>query len=107
MKQNNCTLTAIMLIVGLTAALPVRAVDVETQQYNVNAAQKIVDKAQVKLDEATERVKRQNQRIAQEQAILKDLQKKQAATQTEYDQAKADLDVQQKALDEAWIGKKK
>lgn len=81
---------------------PALARDVETQQYNVGVAQDTLNKAQADLDAASEKVKLQKQRIAQEQAILKDLQKQQEAAKQEHHKAKANLDKQQKALDEAW-----
>lgn len=93
-------LSALLLaLVFCTSAL---ARDVETQQYNVGVAQETLNKAQADLDAASEKVKLQKQRIAQEQAILKDLQKQQEAAKQEHNKAKANLDKQQKALDEAW-----
>jgi septal ring factor EnvC (AmiA/AmiB activator) len=102
MKNRLYPLTTLVLTALLSTTFPARAVDVETQQYNVNAAQKGVDEAKAELDEASQRVKHQNQRIAQEQAVLKDLQKKQDAAKANYNKAKAELETHQKALDDAW-----
>lgn len=102
MKNYPLSLTSLVLASLLSASFSANAVDVETQQYNVNSAQKIVDKAKAILDEANGRVHHQNQRIAQEQIVLKNLQKDQAAAKANYDKARAELETYQRALDEAW-----
>lgn len=102
MKNSAYSLIPLALATLLSASFSAHAVDVETQQFNVNSAQKIVDKAKSALDEADARVNRQNQRIAQEQTVLNHLQKEQAAAKANYDKAQEDLTTYQQALDEAW-----
>lgn len=92
----------LLLLTLFTLNTSALARDVETQQYNVGVAQESLNKTQADLDAANEKVKLQKQRIAQEQAILRDLQKQQEAAKQEHNKAKANLDKQQKALDEAW-----
>lgn len=105
MKNLSHFLTSLMLASLLAIPVSASAVDAETQQYNVNAAQKVVDKAKAALDEADGRVNRQNQRIAQEQVVLKNLQQEQAAAKAKYDKAQEELAAYQQALDEAWKNK--
>ena len=102
MKTLSYTLEITALTALLTLGHSAGAIDLETQQYNVNAAQKNLDEARENMKAASEKVKQENQRISQEQAILKDLQKKEATAKAEFTKTKADLEAQQKALDEAW-----
>ena len=95
-------LSAFLLTFGLIG--PAAAKDVVTEQYNVAAAQKAYNEAQSDYDAASLLVTNQEKRVAQEQTTLKEQQKKQAAAKEKLNQAKAQLDRQQKALDKAWKG---
>lgn len=90
------------LFMSLLLSVTVQARDVSNEQYVVTEAKKNYDNAKSNYDAATVLVNEQKQRIAQDQAALKEKQKKQAAAKTKMIKAQALLDKRQKELNAAW-----
>jgi hypothetical protein len=72
------------------------------EQYVVTAAQKNYDLAKADYDASTVMVNDQKKRITQDQAILKERQKKQAMAKAQLVKAQALLNKRQKELNDAW-----
>jgi hypothetical protein len=90
------------LISVLIAAAPAQAKDIAIEQYKMTALQKEYGGAQSDYDTTTQLLKEQEKRVAQDQARLQDLRQKQAAAKAHLDKTKAELDREQKSLDQAW-----
>ena len=97
-------LTALYIAVLLMAFLApaVQARDVATEQYNVTAAQNAFDDTKSDYDATTQQLKDQEKRVTEAHAMLKALQKKQAAAKLNLAKAKLKLDKENKALSRAW-----
>lgn len=91
-----------LLFMSLLLPVSVQARDVSNEQYVVTEAKKSYDQAKSNYDAATVLVNEQKQRIAQDQAVLKEKQKKQAAAKIKLAKAQALLDKRQKELNAAW-----
>jgi septal ring factor EnvC (AmiA/AmiB activator) len=100
-KLNQCLSIALLGFISLSSTL-VLARDVATEQYVVTAAQKDYDNAKADYDATTVMVNDQKNRIAQDQAILKEREKKQAEAKAKLVKAQALLDKRQKELNDAW-----
>ncbi len=84
--------------------LPVLAVadELTDRQYSVTQAQKQYELEKARYDDATQLVNEQKQRVAQDQALLKERQKKQATAKTKMLAAKKKLDQENSRLKQAW-----
>jgi len=92
----------LFLLLGLITTQTALARDVSNEQYVVTAAQKNYDNAKAAYDASTVMVNDQKQRVAQDQAILKERQKEQAAAKAQLAKAQALLEKRQKELNSAW-----
>lgn len=101
--MTKLTIRHLLLPIALTLpATPVQAEDPVTEQYNMAVVRKEYDAAQAELDAAKELVQQQEKRVAQEQARLKELQKKQSSANARLARIRPKFEQQQKALDKAW-----
>lgn len=83
-------------------ALPVFADKLTDRQYSVTQAQKQYEIEKARYDDVTQLVNEQKQRVAQDQALLKERQKKQAAARTKMLAAKKKLDQENSRLKQVW-----
>lgn len=102
MTHNTRKYHLLFLLFSLGAAQTTLARDVSNEQYVVTAAQKNYDNAKAAYDASTVMVSDQKQRIAQDQAILKERQKEQAVAKAQLIKAQALLEKRQKELNSAW-----
>lgn len=86
----------------ITLSSPVMAQDVSTEQYVFTTAQKDYELAKADYDAATVMVTEQEQRIAQDEAILKERLTKQATAKQNLEKAQELLDKRQQELNRAW-----
>ncbi|MGZ8982470.1 MAG: hypothetical protein ACXW11_00780 [Methylotenera sp.] len=91
-----------LLLLGLISSAPVLARDVSNEQYAVTTVQKEYDQAKADYDAATVLVNDQKRRVAQDQALLNELQKKQAAAEAKLVKTTASLDKRKAELNSAW-----
>jgi len=92
----------IVLMLGFLLASPLLAKDVATEQYNVSVARKQYNDARSEYEVITEMAEAQAVRVAQEQARLDELGKRQKAAKASLDIAKGKLKQREQALDKAW-----
>lgn len=90
------------LLLALLISVPVLANELTDRQYSVTEAQKIYDLEKTRYEDATVLVNEQKQRIAEDQALLKEREKKQAAAKAGMVKAKAKLDSENRQLNKAW-----
>lgn len=102
MTHNIIKLHLLFLLLGLGASQTTLARDVSNEQYVVTAAQKNYDNAKAAYDASTDMLNDQKQRVAQDQAILKERQKEQATAKAQLTKAQALLEKRQKELNSAW-----
>lgn len=102
MTHNIKKLPLLFLLFVLTSTHIALARDVSNEQYVVTAAQKNYDHAKAAYDASTVMVNDQKQRVAQDQAILKDRQKEQAVAKAQLTKAQALLEKRKKELHSAW-----
>jgi len=98
MSMKHC----IMLILGVLTAEPLMAKDVATEQYNASVAREQYNDARSEYESVTELAEAQAGRVAQEQARLDELRKRQKAAKARLDIAKGKLKQREQALDKAW-----
>ncbi len=84
------------------AVLPVFADELTDRQYSVTQAQKQYDLEKTRYDDATQLVNEQKQRVAQDQALLKERQKRQAAAKAKMLEARKKLDMENSRLKKSW-----
>jgi predicted nucleic acid-binding Zn-ribbon protein len=92
----------IALLLGLLAVQAVMAKDAATEQYNVSVAREQYNDARSEYESVTDLAEAQAGRVAQEQARLDELRKRQKAARTSLDIAKGKLKQREQALDKAW-----
>ena len=92
---------AVLLAFALSTA-PALARDITREQQAAYDARLHLEQASADLEDTTKQIEAQNKLLEREQARLKALQDKQVAAQKEVENAKADLAVKTKILDEAW-----
>ena len=83
-------------------ALPVFADELTDRQYSVTQAQKQYELEKARYDDVTQLVNEQKQRVAQDQALLKERQKKQATAKAKMLEAKKKLDQENSRLKQVW-----
>lgn len=91
-----------LLLLSLSFTLPATARDITMEQTSASAARNEMENAQADYDEATQRISDQEKRVAQDQALLKEQQEKQAAAKIRLKNAKVELDKKLQVLDKAW-----
>ena len=91
-----------LLLLSFSFTLPAVARDISMEQTSASAARNEMENAQADYDEATQRISDQEKRVAQDQALLKEQQEKQAAAKIRLENAKVDLDKKLQVLDKAW-----
>ena len=90
------------LLLALLISVPALSNELTDRQYSVTEAQKIYDLEKTRYEDATVLVNEQKQRIAEDQALLKEREKKQAAAKAGMVKAKAKLDSENRQLKKAW-----
>lgn len=90
------------LFMGLLLSLPAIADELTDRQYSVTQAQKKYDLERARYDAATVLVNEQQQRVAEDQALLKDRRNKQSAAKAAMAKAKANLDSENRQLQQVW-----
>lgn len=93
-------------LMGCLLALPAWARDVATEQYNATEARKHYLEARDEYETLTKQADAQAQRVAQEQARLDDLRKRQQTAKTDMDAANAKMKERHGALEKAWSSRK-
>ena len=91
----------VILLLGCSA-FPVLADELTDRQYSATQAQKQYDLEKTRYDDATQLVHEQQQRVAQDQALLKERQQKQAAAKAKMLEAKKKLDQENSRLKKIW-----
>jgi septal ring factor EnvC (AmiA/AmiB activator) len=91
-----------LLLLSFSFTLPAVARDISMEQTSASAARNEMENAQADYNEATQRISDQEKRVAQDQALLKEQQEKQAAAKIRLENAKVDLDKKLQVLDKAW-----
>ncbi len=102
MPNINLRNTIIYLLLSLSVSTYVSANELTDRQYSMSAAQKKYDLEKARYDDATVLVNDQQQRVAQDQALLKERQQQQAAAKISMAKAKAQLDQEKKQLQKVW-----
>lgn len=102
MNTIKPTLILPLLLLSLSFTLPAVARDISMEQTSASAARNEMENAQADYDEVTQRISDQEKRIAQDQALLKKQQEKQAAAKIRLENAKIELDKRLQDLDKAW-----
>ena len=102
MADINFKKSAGCLLFSLLISLPVLANELTDRQFSVTEAQKKYDLEKTRYDDATVLVNEQKQRVAADQALLEERQKKQAAAKASMDKAKAQLELENKRLKKIW-----
>lgn len=83
-------------------ALPVFADELTDRQYSTKQAQKQYELEKARYDDVTQLVNEQKQRVAQDQALLKERQKKQATAKAKMLEARKKLDQENSRLKQVW-----
>jgi septal ring factor EnvC (AmiA/AmiB activator) len=91
-----------LLLLSLSFTLPATARDISMEQTSASDARNEMENAQADYDEATQRISNQEKRVAQDQALLKEQQEKQAAAKIRLENAKVELDKKLQVLNKAW-----
>ncbi len=91
----------VALLLGCNT-LTVFADELTDRQYSATQAQKQYDLEKTRYDDATKLVDEQKQRIAQDQALLKEREQKQAAAKAKMLKAKKKLDQENNRLKKVW-----
>lgn len=102
MTHNIIKFHLLFLLLSLGASQTTLARDVSNEQYVVTAAQKNYDNAKAAYDASSVMVNDQKQRVAQDQAILKERQIEQATAKAQLTKAQALLEKRQRELNNAW-----
>jgi uncharacterized protein YlxW (UPF0749 family) len=91
-----------LLLLSLSFTLPATARDISMEQTSASDARNEMENAQADYDEATQRISNLEKRVAQDQALLKEQQEKQAAAKIRLENAKVELDKKLQVLNKAW-----
>lgn len=102
MKRTQAGLIVGFILMSMSHA---QARDVITEQHNVAVAERALENAQAEYDADTEQVRVLKERVAQQQNLLAEAEKKAAVSREKVMQAKGEYDKQQKVLDQAWKSK--
>lgn len=89
-------------MLGVLTAEPLMAKDAATEQYNVSIAREQYNNARSEYESISEMAEAQARRVAQEQARLDELRKRQKVARTRLDIVKDKLKQREQALDKAW-----
>lgn len=100
-KLIQCLPIVLLGLISFSSTLVV-ARDVATEQYAASEARNNYDQAKADYDATTVMVSDQKKRIAQDQAILKERQNKQAMVKSQLVKAQALLNKRQSELNNAW-----
>lgn len=98
MSMKHC----LALMLGVLTAEPLMAKDAATEQYNVSIAREQYNNARSEYESISEMAEAQARRVAQEQARLDELRKRQKAARARLDIAKDKLKLREQELDKAW-----
>ena len=92
------------LFIGLSIAVSSNALarDIGVEQRAASAARDEYNQAKSDAADNIQKISAQEKRVADEQALLKQLQDNQTATNTRLEKAKTDLDAKEKALEQVW-----
>jgi predicted nucleic acid-binding Zn-ribbon protein len=105
-KGGAMTRIPVIFLTGCLLALPAWGKDVATEQYNATQARKHYLQARDEYETLTRQADAQAQRVAQEQARLEDLRKRQQAAKAEMDGANTKMKERHGALEKAWNSRK-
>lgn len=103
MTETHLKQSIVALLLVFTALpIMVEADELSDRQYSVTQAQKQYALEKTRYDDATQLVNEQKQRVAHDQALLKERQNRQAAAKAKMLEAKKKLDQENSRLKQVW-----